>query len=218
MEMYLRTVSVALACLGAIEGQSVGCGVGIGNENSQGKRPVFLSNLPPGCDNSDVVTVSEGAGKSKRFQKVLFAPPGRSSNPASWYGEDPDGSTFNYIRTADEKIYGSVVDLTENTVWQFSLDADGESVTTMTASQDFTPEADPVQEAEPDSNGDIRKRILEAANLRGNQQQDRELQDDLGGTLDVMVVWTKKAECKNSGVSTEEFFIYSFRHSIFVGI
>jgi hypothetical protein len=35
---------------------------------------------------------------------------------------------------------------------------------------------------------------------RSNQRKDRKLFDDAGGTIDVMVVWTKLAECGNAGL------------------
>ena len=36
---------------------------------------------------------------------------------------------------------------------------------------------------------------------RSSSHQHRDLVDDLGGTIDVMVVWTENAECKKSGLT-----------------
>jgi hypothetical protein len=191
---------------------SEGCGLtigrGRGNGNGQGngnnglaigheKRPVELGNLPKACDKSDFITVTnEVTGKSKQFQKKRVSKPGLSGKKVKyWYGEDPaDGSAFNYIRVPGDRIFGSLVDLTENTVSQFSVDADGQMVVTTTASQDFPPEADTSQDD---------GRLLTVSSppftiLQGNQDRELETGDTV---LDVLVVWTKNAECSNSGVS-----------------
>lgn len=97
-------------------------------------------------------------------------------------------STANVVRkkNGSKGIYfASIVDESEGMIYQISPDASGVLTTRATRSGDFDPELDPPNE-------DISE---------GERENNtRKLQTDDGSVLDVMVLWTKKAECLNSGL------------------
>ena len=128
-----------------------------------------------------------------------------------WYGScDGDASDANFIRRKDQKgitqVFGSV--RVGSDVCQISPNAEGVDEMTCTAITNFPAEQEEI-EAPPDD--DITDRALQnlhfgynpnlvvdtdidiLQSLRGNFR--RSLYDDSGATIDVMVVWTKQAEC-----------------------
>ena len=169
-----------------------GNGNGNGNGNGKSRRPVDLKELPRSCDKSDEIFVTLPNGKQKKFKKNK-----KLDSAGDFRGEDKRGSSFQYVRTKDDKIFGSMVDLEEGTVSQFSFDEAGNQVMTITASGDFPPEADP--EDDRRNLGDVSSNFL-----RGQGQQaieaipdefdHRELQAI--ATFDILVVWTSDAECR----------------------
>ena len=157
------------------------------------------------------------------------ASPNVDSNYGYWYGEDStDGSTFNYVQDANGNISGSLVDLSSHTVMQFHIE-NGLPVVIITDSSAFAPEIDPPNEEEvindrrslatatsnsvtssssPQDKGYISKNSKGGLRINSFSSQDnisekggsrRSLYDDNGGNLDVMVLWTKEAECRNHG-------------------
>ena len=149
----------------------------------------------------------------------------------SWEGEDAsDGSTFTFVQDQNNNMAGSLVDLTNHEVYQFYNQYDGTMAVTITKSEDFATELDPLDEA-PDeetwemwgSNNNNNRQLqlsppsfskpIQSSNsndttgfrLQGmleghDNKESRKLSDD-GSVMDVMVVWTAKAECRNSGLS-----------------
>ena len=133
---------------------------------------------------------------------------GKQSSASSpyvyWEGEDPsDGSSFDFIQDDEGNMAGSIVDVTTKNVMQFHNE-NGTSIVTITATRDFPLEGHPV--SIPDEERNLRSRqqtvpIPSAPQQVENHQESRTLvYDDSGSNLDVMVVWTKKAECKRSGL------------------
>ena len=138
-----------------------------------------------------------------------------------WFGIcDGDASNANFVRRKDRKgnttqIFGSVH--VGSDICQFSPNAQGVDEMTCTAIADFPPEKEDDQ-AHPPNDDDTRERVLQNLHfgfhpnrgddvdidalqlLRGNLR--RNLYDDSGATIDVMVVWTKEAECKVSKLTT----------------
>ena len=135
-----------------------------------------------------------------------------------WYGSCAgDASDANFIRRKDTngvlQVFGSV--RVGPDVCQISPNEEGVDEMTCTAFADFPPELDGV-EAPPDD--DITDRALQnmlsgynpnvivdhetdvLQALRGNFR--RRLYDDSGANIDVMVVWTKQAECQVSKLSS----------------
>lgn len=131
-----------------------------------------------------------------------------------WYGSCVgDASDANFVlrkdQNGDTQVFGSVH--VGSDICQISPNADGVDQIVCTPSSDF-PSEDTAMEAPPvdeDSNRELQNLqsgyhpnftdkddndVLVA--LRGNLS--RSLFDDSGATIDVMVVWTKQAECKVS--------------------
>ena len=145
---------------------------------------------------------------------------------AYWYGvEEDNGSAFDFVMDEEGHMAGSLVDMTNHNVLQFHSDYNGDYVVTVTPSSDFAPEIDPVEdeESEDDAGRMLRGRgtsssfstiqeqewnqsivasspgsMLDSIKNNISQQAGRKLGDDLGGNMDILVVWTKEAECRNS--------------------
>lgn len=162
------------------------------------------------------------AARKQRYSSSKSAGSSRSSY-TYWAGEDTsDGSIFNYVQNDNGNIVGSMVDLRNHNVLQFHYQ-NGTYTATITASKDFPRENHPVKSADFDSSVFTRKLYNQeslsnvahppmnkfvtrtsnssstADSLHSSAQ--RKLYDDSGGNLDVMVVWTKAAECKAFGLT-----------------
>jgi len=177
--------------------------------------------------NSDM-NIAEGdasAGDGGADSNIMS--PGAFSH---WSGtESSNGSVFNFVQDNEGHLAGSLVDVANKNVFQFHSTHDGDYVVTITPSSDFPPEDDPhFPDEVPAVDIGARKLLRNrksnendtssflnidtqwndnAASLMLGQIKDnlsgqakRKLYDDLGGNLDVMVVWTKKAECDLSGL------------------
>ena len=164
-------------------------------------------------------------------------------NYGYWYGEDDDGSSFNYVQDKEGNMQGSIVDMAKDAVMQFVIE-DGIPVVIITKSSDFGPEVHPNEyehgyvEDQKDGghqhhNHDHHERMLhtkpqqshENAKLsnEGKESQNdhvviapnslmsivpqnmrsRSLYDDSGGNIDIVVVWTRDAECRHFGLPTD---------------
>ena len=176
------------------------CGLAIGrtirNADKPNPRAIMrradLSSLPPGCDKAETVAVTLPSGKFKVFKKT----PGIMNH---FHGESPsDGSSFEYIRGPDGSVFGSIVELEEEAVYQISANADGLPFVTVTNSSDFVDQA-----PEGERRRLLRGPMADSLDLPQLDQvppSHRGLSDN-GDVLDVMVLWTAKAECRNSGLS-----------------
>ena len=138
-----------------------------------------------------------------------------------WSGEDSsDGSTFNFVQDEEGNMAGSMVDLTNHNVLQIH-NQNGSNIVTITASEDFAPEGDPEHEPVPEqlernlhqttleeststgSSNEQIKFLSPSQHIENNQSMSRrKLYDDNGGNLDIMVIWTKSAECNAAGLSS----------------
>ena len=124
----------------------------------------------------------------------------------TWYGLCKGGGSTNLLGTGrkndrgEELIHGSVVDGEKNIICQLSPDGDGRNRVLCKRTTDFALEADP----EPWDSNDLRR--LEAdtgtsLSVPQNMGSLRKLApscDDSGAVLDILVVWTQKAECARS--------------------
>ena len=171
------------------------CEIKLPNLNGNGYGKV-KKDLPVSCDGAVAITVKKKNKKIKTFHKHED-----NGKRKGFGGQDfSDGSSFQYIRDKNFKLFGSLIDLEESTVTQFSVDALGNQVIKVTPSGDFPPEED-------DEEVDGDRRYLEeisSRNLRGASTPTASRQlDDIGNTIiDVMVLWTKEAECAQSGITT----------------
>jgi len=113
-----------------------------------------------------------------------------------FYGKTDDGLvTANMITyDKDDRKVASIVDEKNALVYQIFPDVHGNEIVRKTGANDFPPEIDP-----PDED-DVTKIEGENRLLQNVPEGVRNLQDD-GSILDVMVVWTKQAECHNSGLA-----------------
>jgi hypothetical protein len=132
-----------------------------------------------------------------------------------WFGIcDGDASDANFIRRKDRKgnttqVFGSVH--VGSDICQFSPNAEGVDEMACTAMAAFPAEKEADQVPPHDDETERALQNLhfgfnpslvddvefdEIQSLRGNRR--RNLYDDSGATIDVMVVWTKQAECKVS--------------------
>jgi hypothetical protein len=133
------------------------------------------------------------------------------SGTSVWYGIcNGDASNANFVQRKNRKgitqVFGSVH--VGSDVCQISPNAEGVNAMTCTAIKDFPAEEDGVEVPLDDDGVDRALQnlhfgynpnaldVVESAivhSLRGNIR--RSLYDDSGATIDVMVVWTKQAEC-----------------------
>ena len=136
-----------------------------------------------------------------------------------WHGESEDGSVLNYLKDSKGNIRGSLVDLAEDMVYQIHTDLDASMMVTITSSSNFDPEKNPEdldevggRELQSNIERDFNASPMSTTHNPKNsndhtQEQLNELSaqkapyDDSGGNLDIMVVWTLKAECNNSNMS-----------------
>ena len=150
-------------------------------------------------------------GDSIRCRKRLNRKKGR------WYGScDGDARDANFISRDDGKgkksIFGSIH--IGNDICQIAPSADGDEEMNCIPSVEFMDEdlsMDVPDEAlldrgltsqymfgfTPSRNQNHLYRSLRVDNRPNSRRQ---LYDDLGGNVDVLVVWTKKAECNNAGL------------------
>ncbi|GFH53416.1 hypothetical protein CTEN210_09892 [Chaetoceros tenuissimus] len=199
MVSFTKSALATILSLSALSTVSAaGCGMNVGGapglSNPKSKRPVDVSDLPPGCDTGATVQVTTSNGR-----KMFKAKPNAAAS--GFYGESDDGSSIQYIRGNSGAVFGSIVDLDDNTVSSIQVDADGNQFVTVTNSNDFPEEADPEDRrllAEVDAEADSAATTVASIDkkLRGS----RKLVDD-GSVMDVLVLYTPKAECRNSGLA-----------------
>jgi len=132
-------------------------------------------------------------------------------------GEDEHGSSINLIRKPDGTIIGSISEVVGGTVFDIKVDDDGNNVIDTKLASDFPPEADPMDivpphlqerfllepkgnENRPQSSANDHNSFLGALSPQISSQVDNSRRsEETVTTIDVMVVWTKKAECRNYG-------------------
>lgn len=163
------------------------CGLCDSQASCDGSSPVDLAALPQECDSSNAITVKVN-GSVKVFEET--------ETTGNFRGEDSnDGSTFQYIRNENNQIVGTLVDFTEHTVSQFYLDADGNQLVKVTKSSDFPPELDPVEVVD-----ETNQRMLKDTHFGAASSSTKRMLQGIN-LIDVLVVWTANAECRNSGLN-----------------
>ena len=184
------------------------------NCNGRGKCEVEMRDFDIENNNSVLELEVKGDGKVLRCEHKQ----GKSWNGKgkSWHGNCSGGGTANFIKTNEGVMAGSVVDLETDEVCQLRANENSKKYEfECKKSSEFPDEADPVEEdgMESPESYDLTTRHLSEgqgnsknpsnSHLRGKflgiEDDHRRLADDLGGNLDVMVLWTTKAECRNSG-------------------
>jgi len=113
-----------------------------------------------------------------------------------FHGKTTDEMVTANIITFDDndRKVASIVDEKNALVYHIAPDADGDMIVTRTGANDFPEEIDPIDEEDGEVDIMTGNRFL-----RSQPVSSRNLQDD-GSILDVLVVWTDKAECRQSNL------------------
>lgn len=114
-----------------------------------------------------------------------------------WYGEDGHGCSMQLIRVGqDRRLAGSVV--TNKMVYSISTAPNGTVGVEATLADDFPEEPDPHDPRNAEDRKIRRGRRLQPSSLA---LTSRSLQDN-GDTIDIMVIFTRKAMCAQAGLSS----------------
>jgi len=175
------------------------------------KGKLDLQHLSKDCQFAGNIEVSIAGTKSifkmntQEPQPIMSADRKESKKKNSFTsGEDTDGSMINLLYNPDGNLVaGSIVDVSQDTVIQIGIDSEGNRVVDITSSSDFPPEADPIEEFEVDDMFDIGggNRLLFNSVPTATNTTRRTDTGDV--TIDILVVWTEKAECKNAGLNDD---------------
>ena len=107
---------------------------------------------------------------------------------------------LNLLAIDENNMFGSIVNTKENTVTQFQPHINEKiEFRTVTVDEFVDIETDENLEMKDDSNSIHSEISMKRHNLLRRLSQNNQYNDG-GDTIDVMVVWTKKAECGNSGL------------------
>ena len=125
MKLNLPIIVASLTSLPSlISGSNVSCGLVINNTKSAEESTTSMDrkysvsiNVPKSsvaaCKESSTYTIQMQNGHSKSFKKMTAA-------SSYWYGEDKNGSSFNYIFNGDgEFVTGSMTDISTGDIIQF---------------------------------------------------------------------------------------------------
>ena len=115
------------------------------------------------------------------------------------YGENLDGSTINYLQDDDGNVQGSIIDVTRNEVIQLYTSFDDSLIVDVTPSSDFEDELEPEESVDQDVDNTFGAMRNPPLDFRP-ENLSRKLYDDSGANLDVMILWSPKAECENAGL------------------
>ena len=192
------------------------------NHHETGHRRMVSLDLSQDCESSKSVSIDIPHEEITRlFSKTMSTPRRKDASPSSstssdyyyWEGMDEaDGSTFAYVQSNKETVAGSMVDATTGNVFQFLREKNGTMVVSITHSSEFPPEGEPIHEDLPNrklarvdpvppTTTTMMIPALRQQLEQTSAQASRKLLDDLGGNLDVLVVWSVKAECARSSLA-----------------
>jgi hypothetical protein len=128
---------------------------------------------------------------------------------AVWYGTcDGNGRDANFVRRKDPRtgrtrVYGSIV--VGSDICSIAPNANDVDEITCTPETDFPPEGDPLEHHHHDDEDDFHERTRNlhfGFNPGYTNDTDRKLQNDNGSVIDVMVLWTKQAECQRANLDS----------------
>ena len=180
--------------------------------NNRRRCKLNTKNLRLDADD-EIEIVANTNGPSIKCRKKL-------NKKGRWHGScDGDASNANFIARIDgngkKSIFGSIH--VGNDICQISPSADEDEEITCTPNIEFMDE-----DLSMDVPGDAlldrgltdqfrfgfipshnQTRFNRSLRFDRKQNSRRRLYDDLGGNVDVLVVWTKKAECNNAGLPSD---------------
>lgn len=125
-----------------------------------------------------------------------------------WHGTCSGGGNSNIVKRGknslgEDLVYGSVVDFQNDQICHLAPDAEGKNRVLCKPADAFPPEAEPNEKVSQHRHLDIKKDdgdpffTMQASRFR---QLNQFSCDDNGRIIDIMVVWTKQAECRWSGL------------------
>jgi len=184
------------------------------------KNKVNLANFSAGCNEAQEISFHLSHDTTTTFKmrtpKKTKSRGGEVQPDTTFMsGEDEYGSSINLICKHDGTIIGSISDVVGGTVFDIKVDDDGDNVIYAKLDSDFPPEADPKvieiprlrerflldpmgNENRPQSSANDHNSVLGAISPQISSQVDNSRRrEETVTTIDVMVVWTRKAECRN---------------------
>jgi Metallo-peptidase family M12B Reprolysin-like len=202
MRLTLRIVVVPIvACFALVRAQANVTSCSVKGEIARCKFNASQLNLATESD----LQLLDKTGKTVKCSKL--------TTKNGWYGEQCDGNArdANFIQRKNRagifKVFGSIRIGTD--ICRIQPNATGTEEMTCTPETDFPPEGDvlePPMDDKDDSNGHVRNLPVgfdPTTDAMGGatDAHGRRLYDDSGANIDILVVWTKNAECANSGLS-----------------
>jgi len=125
----------------------------------------------------------EPRGETVLFSALKEAP----QQIGFFYGESNDGKqAINLLSTKEDAIFGSIVDITKNQIYQFQPKHDGKIHMIHKDVAEFIDEGEPITKERGTG-------IYHAGGIESTSNDD-------GSVIDIMIVWTKSAECTNSAL------------------
>lgn len=158
-----------------------------------------FAKFPSYCKNSDAISITTKNNAStieipilsreetRERGLSLYSKNGPHKDSTFIAGQSEAGS-FNLFSTSKGNVVGSFLDLKQHTVSQILIPINGTQIMSVTPSSqfDFERTGDVIPKGELEFNPEV---------FRGNNNTRRRTNENNGDIIDVMVVWTKKAEC-----------------------
>ena len=217
-------LAVLLSSSSVVDAQPPACAFKLGtalppghasDPGNSGEKRQAEFNVPPGMANSAGlmrVCSEDFPGGAKEFHVVAstdFGPAG-GQPLESWSGQADDGSELNFVVDEHGHSTASVTDLPGKTITSIGRDAQGNLMSEMRSVNDYPDEADPEDIGVDLTVGmdDLNRRALrssgdaaaKAESFGTNDRSSRRLVEG-GHQMDVLVLWTKNAECRNSNLA-----------------
>ena len=173
-----------------------------GKDEKTGKKGTLnLVNFSTNCIEATDVTISL-PGKSLAFtmdkaeRPIAIADGPEISRKVNMFtfGKGEKGSTLNLLQTPNGQLFGSITDTADDTVTQIGVDADGNNYVDITPTSEFPPEAEPFDTLGLMDGNPFQERFLSKTARRVSNAEV---------TIDVLVVWTKNAECAHSKLAKQ---------------
>ena len=212
----LGTLSLSVLAVASLPSVVDAKKIKVGGDNGNGGRNVDVSDLgPPGlinCNEFGSTIEVEGLGGGSNNgngngngnsinQPSIFRK--RSCAGSKWTGDDGNGDTITIIKSRGKNgksdiVIGSIVSVEDQVVHQIRPNGYGGTSVFTTASKDFKPEKDPVDD---DEDGGA-TRMLSKTSTTFDSNKDRQLQGGGIPEIRVLVTWTQAAECAYSSLGS----------------
>ena len=173
-----------------------------GKGEKKGKKGTLnLENFSTNCIEATDVTISLPGkllaftmDKADRPIAIADGPEISRTVNMFMFGEGKNASTLNLLQTPNGQLFGSITDTVDDTVTQIGVDADGNNYVDITPTSEFPPEAEAFDPLGLMDGIPFKERFLSSTTRRVSNAEV---------TIDVLVVWTKNAECAHSKLETK---------------